>query len=81
MLKGYNKKGRTIVNFSVHFSQGIKNVRTTYTAFKITNYDGTVYKSYIGSKSSGLYFTLSTDLYPKNWFKKKEQLDYYKKKQ
>ncbi len=80
MLKGYNKKGRSILNFSVHFSQGVKNSQTTFMSVKFTNYDGTVYKSAVQSKSSGLYFSLSADLYPKNWFKKKEQLEYYRKK-
>jgi hypothetical protein len=80
MLKGYNKKGRSVVNFSVHFSQGLRSLYTTYMEIKFTNYDGTIYKSFVSSKSSGLYFSLSKDIYPKNWFKKKEQLEYYRKK-
>ena len=79
MLKGYNKKGRSILNFSVHFSQGTRYGQTSYMNIKFTNYDGTVYRSAVISKSSGLYFSLSTDIYPKNWFKKKDQLEYYRK--
>jgi hypothetical protein len=29
---------------------------------------------------TGTIFSLSKDIYPKNWFKKKEQLEYYRKK-
>jgi hypothetical protein len=80
MLKAYNRKGRTVLNLSVHYSQGARNQQITFTSLKFTNYDGTVYKSWVGSKGSGLYFSVSTDIYPMNFFKKKQkQADYHKK--
>lgn len=68
MLKAYNKKGITI-NLSVHYSQGVQYNYTSYTGLTFTNHDGTVYKSYVSSRSSGLYFSISTDIYPIQLFR------------
>ena len=69
MLKATNKKGLTL-NLSVHYSQGSALSYTSYTGLTFTNHDGTVYKSFVGSRSSGLYFSISTDIYPVHLFKK-----------
>lgn len=68
MLKAHNKKGLT-VNLSVHYSQGVQYSHTSYTGLTFTNHDGTVYKSFVSSRSSGLFFSLSTDIYPVQLFK------------
>lgn len=69
MFKATNKKGLTL-NLSVHYSQGSALSYTSFTGLTFTNHDGTVYKSFVGSRSSGLYFSISTDIYPVQLFKK-----------
>jgi hypothetical protein len=70
MLKIQNRKGY-VLNLSVHYSQGSSYNQTSYSSLTFTNYDGTTYKSFISSRSSGLYLSISTDIYPLQLVKKK----------
>lgn len=69
MLKGYNKKGKNIVNFSVHFSQARRYNQLSYQKINFYDYkDGSNYETYTFSKGSGLYFTISKDIFiPTRW--------------
>lgn len=68
MLKARNKNGITL-NMSLHYSQGARYSHTSYTGLTFTNYDGTTYKSFVSSRSSGIYFSISTDIYPLHLFR------------
>ncbi len=82
MFKTFTKKGNTI-NFSVSylpsflgdlfFSSHLSN------NIYFTNYDNIEYHYTTASFGSGLYFSISTDISTKNWFKKKQAVDYYRK--
>lgn len=79
MIKTYTKKGRPFLNFSIDFSQSLKP-KTIVDDAKIivVNYDGMSYSSIIKARGSCLTITFSKDIYTKNWFKKKQQLQQYK---
>jgi hypothetical protein len=83
MLKGYNKKGRNMINFSVHFSQARRYNQLSYQKINFYDYkDGSNYETYTFSKGSGLYFTISKDIFiPTKWQrmqKASKHLDYKK---
>jgi hypothetical protein len=83
MLKGYNKKGRNMINFSVHFSQARRYNQMSYQKINFYDYkDGSNYETYTFSKGSGLYFTISKDIFiPTKWQrmqKASKHLDYKK---
>lgn len=64
-LKAYNKKGRNIINLGIHYSLGTRLV--LFNPVHLINYDGASYwTSGIRSKASGLYISISKDIYPKN---------------
>ena len=74
MLKGYNKKGRNVITFGIHYSQGKRRGQTTFNDITFTNYvDKKVYRSYVQSNCSGIYFNISKDIYPLNIFKKNKK--------
>lgn len=81
MLKTYTKKGNNI-NFSISYLPSFFGdlFFSSHYASSIffTNYDNTTYHYTSSSFGSGLYFCISTDLYTKNWFKKKKDVDYYR---
>lgn len=79
MIKTHTKKGRPFLNLSIDFSQSLRP-KTIVDQAKITvvNYDGMSYSSIIKARGSSFTITLSKDLYTKNWFKKKQQLQQYK---
>jgi hypothetical protein len=80
MVKTYTKKGRTLLNLSLDFSQSLQpHYFVEKSKVEITNYDGTTYTTYIVTRGSSMNFSISTDIYPKNWFKKKQQMDEFKK--
>jgi hypothetical protein len=83
MLKGYNKKGRNMINFSVHFSQARRYNQMSYQKINFYDYkDGSNYETYTFYKGSGLYFTISKDIFiPTKWQrmqKASKHLDYKK---
>jgi hypothetical protein len=83
MLKGYNKRGRNMINFSVHFSQARRFNQLSYQKINFYDYkDGSNYETYTFSKGSGLYFTISKDIFiPTKWQrmqKASKHLDYKK---
>lgn len=81
MLKTYTKKGNNI-NFSISYLPSFLGdlFFSSHYASSIyfTNYDNTTYHYTTSSFGSGFYIGLSTDLYTKNWFKKKQDVDYYR---
>lgn len=79
MIKTHTKKGRPFLNFSIDFSQSLKP-KTIVDDAKIivVNYDGMSYSSIVKARGSSLTITISKDIYTKNWFKKKQQLQQYK---
>jgi|ERR1051326_1239413 hypothetical protein len=69
IFKSYNKKGKNIINFSIHYSHG--NREMYYSIPKFTNYDQVVYMGLpVFSKGSGLYINVSKDIYPLNIYRK-----------
>ena len=74
VLKGYTKNGRNI-NFSINgFISRIQADKTPVSAVNIigfNNFDGKKYGTYYRSYGSGIYFGISTDIFPKDWRKKK----------
>lgn len=71
-LKGYNKKGQNIVNFSVNYTQGRRFDYMSGTKLVLTNVDGYEYRQYLYSRGSGFYFTLSKDINP--FFEKQQKI-------
>ena len=63
------KKRKNIINLGIHYSQGRKNVLFSDNNF--INYDGTNYNT-LGtrSKASGLYISISKDIYPRNFIRR-----------
>lgn len=80
-LKGYNKKGRNVINFGLHYSQGLRRYYTSGTKIVFTNVDGYKYNHAAYSKGSGFYFTISKEINPmyKRQRKIKELQNEYKK--
>ena len=74
-LKGYNRKGRSIFNVGVFYSQAVTRRVMATSALTFTNYtDGKQYFASIRSKGSGIYFQLSKDIYLNNIFKRKKHV-------
>jgi hypothetical protein len=72
MIKTYTKKGHSLLNISLDFAQSLQPNRIIdQTKIVVANYDGRSYSHNIKSSGSSLTLTLSTELYPKNWSKKK----------
>ena len=80
MIKTFTKKGRSLLNISLDFSQSLQPNRIIdQTTITIANYDGKSYSHNMKSRGSNFTLTLSTDLYPKNWFRKRQQLAEFRK--
>lgn len=81
VIKAYTKK-RNNINFSISYLPSFLGdlffSSHTSSSIYFTNYDNTQYHYTTSSFGSGVYFSISTDLYTKNWFKKKRDVDYYK---
>lgn len=79
MIKTHTKKGRPFLNFSIDFSQSLRpKTIVDQTKIIVVNYDGMSYSSIIKARGSSFTITISKDIYTKNWFKKKQQLEQYK---
>jgi hypothetical protein len=74
ILKGYTKNGRNI-NFSINGFisriQGNSSPTSDIIIIGFNNFDGKGYNTYYRSYGSGIYFGISTDMFPKDWRKKK----------
>lgn len=73
MLKAFNGKGHSILNFSMFYSQGLTRRVMAQSFLTFTNYtDGKFYQRVINSKGSGFYFQVSKDIYLNNIIRRKE---------